>query len=182
MADNAIAPQRHTLGTPDRECRYPVLLNGKFIGLVFRWHRAWFAIPAGITTPAGLHIEIRVSAGAIGKDTAARYLCDEADAGRITPHPHTPLHLQPAYHNGPAPLLHRRMAPTARNIAAAHKAMTGLDEYRWTPLCGYPGADNPWLLSCDLCGWEGPKYWSHLRGRNGNAPSLFRHPGCARPQ
>ena len=181
MADNAITPQRYTLGIPDMECRYPVLLSGQFIGHVFRWHRAWFAIPAGLTTPAGLHIEIRVSAGSIGKDAAARYLCDEVDAGRITPQ-ETPAALPTEETNRPVPLLHRRMRATPHNVAAAHVAIAGLADYRWTPMGGYPGADNPWLISCDLCGWEGPRYWSHLRGRKGNPPSMFRHPGCARPQ
>ncbi|MGO4427023.1 hypothetical protein AB4Z54_52065, partial [Streptomyces sp. MCAF7] len=79
---------------------------------------------------------------------------------------------------GPVPLLHPRMPANDRNIEAAYKAMAGLTEYLWTPLGGYPGADNPWALRCQLCGWEGPRYWSHLRGRNNNPPSAFRHPGC----
>ncbi|MEU8701681.1 hypothetical protein AB0C61_29305 [Streptomyces sp. NPDC048680] len=169
-------PQRHTFGTADTECRYPVLLNGHYIGMVFRWHRAWIAIPAGLEN------EIRVSAGSIGKDAAARYLCDEFDAGRITPHQKYPEFSSSAGISGPAPLLHPRMRATARNKDVASAALQGLSDYRWTALGGYPGADNPWLLNCDLCGWVGPKYWSHLRGRNENPPSMFRHPGCARPQ
>ncbi len=111
-------PNRYTYGAPDTECRYPVLLpNGEFIGHVFRWHRAWFAVPAG--SP----IEIRVSAGAIGKDAAAEYLCEEFGAGRITPLAEAPNH-------------------------------------------------------SSVETWVGVKYWSHLRGRKGNPPSPFRHPGC----
>lgn len=165
-------PKRYTYGTPDTECRYPVLLpNGEFIGHVFRWHRAWFAVPAG--SP----IEIRVSAGAIGKDAAAEYLCEEFDAGRITPLAEAPNHSSAEKGTGPAPLLHPRMNKP-HNRAAALTAVQGLSELHWTPLGGYPGADNPWLLSCDRCGWAGVKYWSHLRGRKGNPPSPFRHPGC----
>lgn len=165
-------PKRHTYGAPDTECRYPVLLpNGGFIGHVFRWHRAWFAVSAG--SP----IEIRVSAGAIGKDAAAEYLCEEFDAGRITPLTQAPDHSSAERGTGPAPLLHPRM-DKPHNRAAALTAVQGLSELQWTPLGGYPGADNPWLLSCDRCEWEGVKYWSHLRGRKGKPPSPFRHPGC----
>ncbi|WP_326683083.1 hypothetical protein [Streptomyces sp. NBC_01237] len=168
---------RYTLGAADMECRYPVTLTGNYIGLVFRWHRAWFAIPAGITTPAGMHIEVRVSAGAIGKDTAARYLCDEFDAGRIAPGQKAPDDSVPESGHGPVPLLHRRM-DKPHNRSAALWARYRLSVRSWTALGGYPGADNPWLLRCDLCGWIGIKYWSHLRPRKGNPPSRFRHPGC----
>ncbi|TDT23046.1 hypothetical protein EV562_1201 [Streptomyces sp. BK208] len=45
---------------------------------------------------------------------------------------------------------------------------------------GYPGADQPWLMECRLCGWKGHRFWSHLRGRNGNGipRPANRHPGC----
>jgi hypothetical protein len=34
-------------------------------------------------------------------------------------------------------------------------------------------------MTCEFGGWTGPRYWSHLRGRNSNPPSThFRHPGC----
>lgn len=167
-------PNRHTFGSPDKECRYPVLLNGQFIGFVFRWHRAWFAV-----TPV-TGIETRVSAGAIGKDTAARYLCDEVDAGRTTPQKEAP-NPRELLTNGPVPLLHPRMKEAPHNLATARAVWRRLTDSQWIPMGGYPGADNPWLLSCGLCGWIGVR-WSHLRGRNGNPPSAFRHAGCARPQ
>lgn len=168
-------PTRYTLGPADTECRYPVLLGGQFLGLVFRWHRAWFAIPAGQET------EIRVSAGAIGKDAAARYLCDEFDAGRIAPHQKAPEATSPEKSSDPPPLLHPRMNKP-HNEAAARVALSGLSNLDWAPLGGYPGADNPWYLRCIRCGWSGVKYWSHLRGRKGNPPSPFRHPGCTNRQ
>ncbi len=165
-------PKHYTYGTPDTECRYPVTLpDDRFIGLVFRWHRAWYAVPAGTDT------EIRVSAGAIGKDAAAEYLCAELEAGRLTPNQELPKTSNPERGNGPAPLLHPRM-DKPHNRSAALTAVQGISELQWTPLGGYPGADNPWLLSCDRCEWVGVKYWSHLRGRKGNQPSPFRHPGC----
>lgn len=125
-------PNRYTYGVPDTECRYPVLLpNGEFIGHVFRWHRAWYAVPAG--SP----IEIRVSAGAIGKDAAAEYLCEEFD-GRITPLAEAPNHNAAERGDGPAPLLHPRM-DRPHNRPAALKAVRGLSDLQWNPLGGYPG-------------------------------------------
>ncbi|MEV7659908.1 hypothetical protein AB0O39_37835 [Streptomyces anulatus] len=167
----------YAFGAPDAECRYPVTTRGNYVGLVFRWHRAWFAIPAGITKADGTEHEIRVSSGSTGKDAAAQYLCAEFDAGRIAPAQKAPEPGAPVSTTGALPLLHRRM-DKPQNHKAAWAALRGLVALRWTPLGGYPGADNPWLLRCQLCGWTGIKYWSHLRGRNGNPPSPFRHPGC----
>ncbi|MFI0596529.1 hypothetical protein [Streptomyces griseus] len=167
--------ESYTFGALDAECRYPVMLNGNFLGVVFRWHRAWFAVPAA-AHPVSLEHEIRVGSGANGKNLAARYLCDEFEAGRIAPGQKAPAPA-PATRTGRVPLLHRRM-DKPRNRSAALIALRGLEALRWIPLGGYPGADNPWLLKCQLCDWTGIKYWSHLRGRKGNPPSPFRHPGC----
>ncbi|MFD8477767.1 hypothetical protein ACFV2E_37875 [Streptomyces globisporus] len=160
----------YAFADPDSECRYPVITCGSYAGLVFRWHRAWFAIPAGTDT------EVRVSAGAIGKDAAARYLCEEFAAGRIAPGQKAPAPT-PATRTGRVPLLHPRM-DKPQNHEAAYRALRGLEALRWIPLGGYPGADNPWLLRCQLCDWTGPRYWSHLRGRKGAPPTPYRHPGC----
>lgn len=164
---------RFQLGTPDQECRYPVQIDGQHIGRIYRWHGAWYAAPAGHND------EIRVAAGSAGKELSAGYLVAMYDLRQITPQnadkdeANTPREFV-----GPVPLLHPRMSATPRNTKAAHVAMAGLTEHLWTPLHGYPGADNPWALKCGLCGWQGPRYWSHLRGRNGNPPSTHRHPGC----
>ncbi|MFF5809110.1 hypothetical protein [Streptomyces sp. NPDC012746] len=167
---------RHQLGDADQECRYPVLVDGHHLGIIFRWHGAWLATPAGTTD------EIRVAAGRIGSEAAARYLVAEFDAGRITPQQATEAPaVAPHDWHGPAPLLHPRMPASPRNLDGAKTAHAGLTEYLWTPLGGYPGADNPWAMRCDLCGWTGVRYWSHLRGRNGNPPSTHRHPGCIEP-
>ncbi|MFE6165818.1 hypothetical protein ACFQ7F_43740 [Streptomyces sp. NPDC056486] len=167
---------RFQLGDADQECRYPVLVGGQKVGLIFRWHGAWFAVPAGQTK------EIRVAAGRVGSEAAARHLVDEFAAGRITPDQEgSGETAAPRGLFGPVPLLHRRMPATARNTEGARTAMAGLAEYLWTPMGGYPGSDNPWFMACDLCGWQGPRYWSHLRGRNNNPPSPFRHTGCIEP-
>ncbi|MCT6782227.1 hypothetical protein LXH09_37020 [Streptomyces sp. CS7] len=65
-----------------------------------------------------------------------------------------------------------------QNHEAAFRALRGLEALRWIPLGGYPGADNPWLMRCQLCDWTGPRYWSHMRGRKGAPPTPYRHPGC----
>ncbi|MFH9735886.1 hypothetical protein [Streptomyces sp. NPDC017260] len=161
---------RYQLGTPDQECRYPVRIDGQHIGRIYRWHGAWYAAPVGLSD------EIRIGKGN-RKDLAAAYLVAMYDLRQLTPQEESDLPT-PREFVGPVPLLHPRMPATPRNNEAAHKAMAGLAEFLWTPLGGYPGADNPWFLRCQLCGWQGPRYWSHLRGRNGNPPSTFRHPGC----
>lgn len=35
-------------------------------------------------------------------------------------------------------------------------------------------------MECRLCGWKGRRFWSHLRGRNGDGVPrpISRHPGC----
>ncbi len=164
---------RYELGDPNQECRYPVRFNGLHIGRIYRWHGAWYAVPAGQNE------EIRVAAGSVGKELAAGYLVAMHELRQITPqNSEEDQETAPRELVGPVPLLHPRMPATPRNTEAARKAMDGLAEFLWTPLGGYPGADNPWFLRCQLCGWQGPRYWSHLRGRNGNPPSTFRHPGC----
>lgn len=170
---NDDSPSEYRIGEADSECRYAVLADGQHIGRVFRWHGGWLAIPAGASEAT------RRGDGRDGSAAAARYLLEEFRAGRITPQPDTPGEdAAPASSTGPVPLLHPRMRDTERNRDAAHKAVGGLTAYRWEPLGGYPGADNPWPVRCELCGWEGNRYWSHLRGRNGAPPSPYRHAEC----
>ncbi|ATZ21933.1 hypothetical protein SLAV_39375 [Streptomyces lavendulae subsp. lavendulae] len=161
----------YRIGEADRDCRWAVLTSdGEQIGRIFRWHGAWFALPAGATDAT------RQGDGGDGSESAARYLFAEYQAGRITPQPETPS--QPQARDDAVPLLHPGMRDNDRTRSAARTAVAGLDAYRWAPLAGYPGSDNPWPVRCQLCGWEGNRYWSHLRGRNGNPPSPYRHPGC----
>lgn len=171
MTHHDSSPSGYRIGEADRECRWAVLAeDGQQLGRVFRWHGGWFALPAGASEA------IRQGDGRDGSAAAARYLLAEYQAGRISPQLDTPSQLQaPA---DAVPLLHPRMRDTDRNQEAARIAVAGLAAYRWEPLAGYPGSDNPWPVRCLLCGWEGNRYWSHLRGRNGNPPSPYRHPGC----
>lgn len=70
--------------------------------------------------------------------------------------------------------LAENLSPTPRNLASAARALARLACTGWTPLAGYPGSDTLWAVRCALCGWEGERFYSHLRrGR-----PAFRHPGC----
>ncbi|MGW3426118.1 hypothetical protein [Streptomyces phaeochromogenes] len=166
------SPPRYRLGDADLECHYPVLVGDQYIGRIFRWHGAWRAVAAGSDD------EVRVAEGRIGKNAAALYLVDEADAGRIAPLDEAESVAQAPALYGPVPLLHWRLPATDSNKKRAQEVMDLLAVYRWWPKGGYSGSDNPMFLECELCGkWRGPRYWSHLRGRNNQPPSPFRHPG-----
>jgi hypothetical protein len=164
---------QYRIGQPDGQCRYPVIIGeDQVIGHAYRWHRDWL-----IVTSAGERNLRRPATGARGVDMAAAVIVEEYAAGRITAVPLTQALATEARADGPAPLLHPRMPVTARNIASARKAFAGLSAHSWRAFSGFPGSDNPWFLACELCGWEGPRYWSHLRGRNSQPPTASRHPG-----
>jgi hypothetical protein len=163
------------IGEPDIECRYPVIIGeDRVIGQAFRWHRNWLVV-----TSEGEHNLGRPPTGTKGIAMAAAYLTEEYAAGRITAVALDQVRAEaPQPLNGPVPLLHPRMPNSPRNRDGAHVALAGWATYRWRPvLHGFPGADNPAYMLCDLCGWTGIRYWSHDRGRNGNPPSVFRHEG-----
>ncbi|WP_338684558.1 hypothetical protein QD712_29425 [Streptomyces acidiscabies] len=175
----AIPPLQTTLpyriGTPDIECRYPVIIGeDQVIGRAYRWHRDWW-----IDTSTGEHNLRRPPQGVPGVEMAAVHLAQEYAAGRISAVPLNHVRAEaPRPLHGPVPLLHPRMPATDRNIRSAQAAFAGLAAHRWRAvLTGFPGSDNHWFLSCGLCPWEGPKFWSHLRGRNGAPPSAHRHEG-----
>ena len=174
-ASAVTAPLPYRIGEPDGECRYPVIIGeSQVIGRAYRWHRDWL-----VETSAGERNLRRPATGAKGVDMAAAFIVGEYAAGRVTAVPLAQALTVAARPYGPVPLLHPRMPATARNADGARRAFAGLAEHCWRAFSGFPGSDNPWFLACELCGWEGPRYWSHLRGRNGNPPSLARHPdGC----
>ncbi|MCX4666414.1 hypothetical protein OG453_06995 [Streptomyces sp. NBC_01381] len=66
------------------------------------------------------------------------------------------------------------LQPTVRNLTSAAKALARIDELGWAPLGGYPGSDVLWPVRCLVCGWEGTRFYSHLR----RARPASRHPGC----
>ena len=162
----------YRIGEPDGQCRYPVIIGeNQVIGHAYRWHRDWLII-----TSQGEHNLRRPAVGQRGVDMAAAAIVEDYAAGRITAVPLTEGSAE-ARPYGPVPLLDPRMPVTARNTEGARKAFAGLAVHCWRPFSGFPGSDNPWGMHCELCGWEGPRYWSHLRGRNGCPPSASRHPG-----
>ncbi|MGA5182903.1 hypothetical protein [Streptomyces pseudogriseolus] len=167
----------YRLGTPDWERRYPVLIGeSTVIGAVFRWHRDWLTL----SSEGELNIG-RPEKGRRGVDQAAAHLAAEYAAGHIKPVSLDDVTAAVPVLTGPVPLLHWRMPQTPRNVEAAQKAMAALELHRWTPYSGFPGSDNPWWQECQLCGWQGPRYWSHQRGRNGGLPSTHRHPASTTP-
>lgn len=167
----------YRLGEPDWEQRYPVLIGtDTVIGAVFRWHRDWLTL-----TSEGEHNLGRPEKGRRGVPKAAALaaagqVATEYAAGRITTMTLADVTAAVPVLDGPVPLLHPRMPQSPRNIDTAQEVMAALAVHRWKPYTGFPGSDNPWWQECELCGWQGPRYWSHQRGRNGELPSTHRHP------
>jgi hypothetical protein len=60
---------------------------------------------------------------------------------------------------------------SARNIAAANKALAHIAGQGWEPLGPYPGSDTHWPVRCLLCDWEGAMFYSHMRRNR-------RHKNC----
>ncbi|MCX5206691.1 hypothetical protein OG897_35470 [Streptomyces sp. NBC_00237] len=67
------------------------------------------------------------------------------------------------------------LAPTPRNIISAVRAFARIDEIGWAARGGYPGSDVLWEVTCMVDGWQGLRFYSHLRR---NKP-IKRHQGCA---
>ncbi|MEU1133343.1 hypothetical protein ABZ383_26400 [Streptomyces sp. NPDC005900] len=165
---------KYTISEPDDLCQYPVTVPGGYVGYVFRWHKYWWAVEAG-TGQETRHLKNGKDDPVPGREKAALYLATRAANGLITPTT-TPPPIQ-AEHLAEPPLLHPRMKDTQANRDRAREVDESLALHLWTRRSGFPGTDNPMMLEC-ADGWRGPLYWSHLRGRNGNPPSLFRHPDC----
>ncbi|MFC8006565.1 hypothetical protein ACFUCH_06670 [Streptomyces olivaceus] len=145
----------YRVGTPDIQCRYPVIVGGdQVIGRAYRWHRDWLVL-----TTAGERNLRRPPKGTPGTDMAAAHLAEEHAAGRIGAVPlEQVLAEAPTPLCGPVPLLHPRMPVNDRNTEGAQIAFDGLAAHHWRAiLTGFPGNDNHWYLTCELCGWEGPK-------------------------
>ncbi|MFE0461848.1 hypothetical protein ACFW1A_21630 [Kitasatospora sp. NPDC058965] len=178
----------YRIGDADAQCRYPVIIgddteNPLVIGWASRWHRNWLVTAVWADGGESERNLRRPAKGDRGLDMAAVFLAEQYAAGAVIAVPLAEALAQAPLPIGPVPLLHPRMAVKAvedngRNISGALKAFAGLAKHHWRAYGGFPGSDNPWFVGCELCGWTGPKYWSHLRGRNGNPPSITRHLGC----
>ncbi|MEU1853765.1 hypothetical protein ABZ499_31995 [Streptomyces sp. NPDC019990] len=166
--------QRYVLGERDEEGFYPVTVDQIPAGTVHRRHGSWYATMPG-------HPVQR----AADRYQAAAHLVALIDQGS---RPTVPAAAPPT----PASLIqglratrsYSHLMPQLRlslaNLVRAAETMARLAELGWKPLEGYPGADQPWLMECRLCGWKGRRFWSHLRGRNGDGipRPITRHPGC----
>ncbi|WP_030660327.1 hypothetical protein [Streptomyces rimosus] len=60
-------------------------------------------------------------------------------------------------------------------MISAVVAFARIDELGWAPRSGYPGSDVQWPVRCMVCGWQGQRFYSHLR----RAKPLKRHQKCA---
>ncbi|MFD5914833.1 hypothetical protein [Streptomyces tuirus] len=166
--------QRYVLGKRDDEGFYPVTVDQIPAGTVHRRHGSWYATMPG-------HREQR----ATDRHQAAAHLVTLIDQGNRptvpAPAPRTPTSMIQGMR---ATRSYAHLMPQLRlslaNLVRAAEAMARLAQLGWRPLEGYPGADQPWLMECRLCGWKGRRFWSHLRGRNddGIPRPITRHPGC----
>ncbi|MEU9646497.1 hypothetical protein [Streptomyces sp. NPDC048188] len=166
--------ERYVLGQRDDEGFYPVSVDQTAAGTVHRRHGSWYATMPG-------HPVQR----AADRQEAAAHLVTLLDQGKRPTLPvQEPVNAAGLIHGLRATASYSHLMPTVRlnlaNLVRAAEAMARLAQLGWVPLEGYPGADQPWLMECRLCGWKGRRFWSHLRGRNGdNTPRpITRHPGC----
>ncbi|MFJ3762951.1 hypothetical protein [Streptomyces sp. NPDC090080] len=167
--------QRYQIGAREESGRYPVRVDGKPAGCVYRRHGSWFPVMPG-------H---RMDGRSTYRYGAAELLVAAVDQGKRptipvqAARPHTPRALDVATRSSYTYLI-PDLRPTLPNVVRAAEAMARLAELAWKPLAGYPGADQPWMMQCLLCGWEGRRFWSHLRGRNGDGipRPVNRHPWC----
>ncbi|MFF8732753.1 hypothetical protein ACF073_40765 [Streptomyces sp. NPDC015171] len=158
--------QRFEIGKRRATGHYPITVDGQPAGFVYRRHGMWWADMPGMTN----HVR------RTDRDSAIAELVRIFDLGH-----------KPSAYDLPTPTpidsvtLHiPELRFTLPNLVRAAEAMARLDELGWQPLQGYPGADNPWHMRCRLCGWKGRRFWSKLRGRNGDGipRPANRHPGC----
>ncbi|MEU6460111.1 hypothetical protein [Streptomyces sp. NPDC047065] len=159
---------RYTLGDRQDDGRYMVTVDNTIeAGYVYRRHGSWYGVMPGQT-----------EARRPDRFQAAYHLVRLTDAG----HRPTPQKAGlPLTSEARDLLISPHLRLTAPNIVRASEAIARLGELGWRPLTGYPGADQSWRMACLLgCGWEGTRFWSHLRGRNGDPTPrpLCRHRGC----
>ncbi|MFJ6393966.1 hypothetical protein ACIQJT_41045 [Streptomyces sp. NPDC091972] len=163
---------RYVIGAREDSGIYPVVVDGYPAGTIHRRHGSWFATMPGHP----------ITGRSTSRYGAAELLVAAVDEGKRPTAPLTPAHTPRAVDVAHRSYTHLipELRPTLPNAVRAAEAMARLAELAWKPLAGYPGADQPWLMQCLLCGWQGRRFWSHLRGRNGDPTPrpITRHPGC----
>ncbi|MET9366127.1 hypothetical protein ABZX93_35225 [Streptomyces sp. NPDC006632] len=161
---------RYVLGKRQENGRYPVAVDGNPPGgTVHRRHGSWFSVIPG-----------QIQGGPFAdRYQAAAHVVEMHDLGMRPRVPAPQLTLMPTPTSTYSHLLPDLRLSLA-NLVRAVEAMARLAQLGWAPLEGYPGADQPWLMQCRLCGWKGRRFWSHLRGRNGDRipRPIKRHRGC----
>ncbi|MGW2865635.1 hypothetical protein [Streptomyces sp. NPDC001205] len=161
--------QRYVLGKREEDGRYPVTIDGSPAGTIHRRHGSWYATIPGHANNRSFR----------DRYSAADFLAMLHDQGVRPTIPAPDSAARPI-----APSTYHHLVPDLRlslaNLVRASEAMARLAQLGWVPLEGYPGADQPWLMECRLCGWKGRRFWSHLRGRKGDRTPrpVTRHPGC----
>ncbi|UNZ21411.1 hypothetical protein [Streptomyces sp. 891-h] len=156
---------RHLTGDRGPDGRYPVTVEGELAGHIYRWHGEWYACLLGQVNEVRCH----------GRESAAASLAALLESG-ASPGAEPP---KTGTGGGVSPWLHPRMKPTRRNIINAGIALGWVARNRLGTAARYPGFDNPWTLRCLLCGQDVERWWSHMRGRNGDpTPSRMASRGC----
>ncbi|AKN75019.1 hypothetical protein QR97_39795 [Streptomyces sp. PBH53] len=159
---------RYQIGQREENGRYAVTVEGTYAGYIYRRHGSWYAVMPGLGE------EFRLPNRYQARDHVG-VLFDSGHRPGTEKAPASPFGIKT---NGT--FMPPELAFTLANVVRASEAMARLAELGWTPLRGYPGADQPWRMECDFCGWQGFRFWSHLRGRNGDGipRPISRHPGC----
>ncbi|MEV6726989.1 hypothetical protein AB0M94_39475 [Streptomyces xanthochromogenes] len=169
--------QSYVLGKRAEDGRYPVAVDLVPVGTVHRRHGSWYATIPG-------H---RITKAFTDRHAAAEHIAELLDQGIYPSIPApgvTYIPASPAQIESDPTSTYLHLLPDLRfslaNLIRAAEAMARLAQLGWVPLEGYPGADQGWLMQCRLCGWKGRRFWSHLRGRNGDRTPrpANRHPGC----
>ncbi|MFE4660927.1 hypothetical protein ACFRFJ_30075 [Streptomyces hydrogenans] len=161
---------RYVIGKHAANGYYPVTVDGIPTGTIHRRHKVWYATVPGTVNDARFTNRL----------DAAEYHVHMYDLGIRPKVPAQAPAATDAPTHTPATFLLPDLRLTVANLLRAAEAMARLAQLGWAPLEGYPGADQPWLLRCRLCGWTGHRFWSHLRGRNGDMVPrpAHRHDGC----
>ncbi|MFE2015668.1 hypothetical protein [Streptomyces sp. NPDC059491] len=173
---------RFVLGKREEDGRYPVTVDDAPAGTVHRRHGSWYATVPGHRNNKRFGTRFDAAAFLVELTDSGIRPTIPAPAHTPAPAPGTDSLDSAAGRRATRTYLH--LVPDLRltlpNLVRAVEAMARLTQLGWEPLEGYPGADQPWRMECRLCGWQGRRFWSHLRGRNGDRMPrpVTRHPGC----
>ncbi|MFD0555295.1 hypothetical protein ACFQ0X_43550 [Streptomyces rectiviolaceus] len=173
--------QRYQLGMRDEIGQYPVTVDQHPAGYVYRRHGSWYAVMPGRRVEGRFSDRYAAAAELVRLiDDGLRPSIPAPGPAPIAPNQEMRRAVAGLRATRTYALLIPHLLPTLANLVRAAEAMARLAQLGWIPLEGYPGADQPWHMECRLCGWQGRRFWSKLRGRNGDRipRPANRHPGC----